>query len=222
MAHPRARVVPVEAGTLDFTHPLTRRSVFWELDPLSENYAGADSELDKASWLLAQAYEQKTVGFSIVDPRWESGAYATVLMCPPAAAPGAVRLPTSPFSADAYALTSLHIDVASRVRGWEAVLIDAAVAHLSTNQSDHALAAVEAFGLREDADTSVLDGIVQRVADSAHKIGLMPVTALESAGFTVVADHPAIPRLRLDLPPEAGLLSEEEIAELLATVPATS
>ena len=46
------------------------------------------------------------------------------------------------------------------------------------------------------------------------------VSILESAGFKIVADHPAIPRLRLTLPPEFDLLTAHEIADLLAEVPA--
>jgi len=44
------------------------------------------------------------------------------------------------------------------------------------------------------------------------------VEVLESAGFEVVADHPEIPRLRLELPPAHGLLTEREVADLLAAV----
>lgn len=194
------RVVPLDVGTLAHLHPAARRSVFWELDPLTCDPSFA-SDMDKYAWLLAQAYEHTTVGFSIVDERAETGAHATILMCPPAAAPGAVRLPTAPFSADAYALTSLHIDSSASGIGWEAVLIDAAVASLTSRS----LPAVEAFGFRtEPTDNSV--------------IGLLPVEVLESAGFEVVADHREIPRLRLELPPSHDLLTEREIADLLAAV----
>lgn len=207
---PAAKLVTLEAETLSCLHPAAARSVFWELDPLSESYQGIDSEMDKSAWLLALVYEQKTAGFSIVTDR----ARATLLMCPPSAAPGAVRLPTAPFSADAYCLTSLHVDAAFAGIGWEALLIDAATAHLTQLP----LPAIEAFGLKDDYSHD-LTGICKTIVENAEQIGLMPVSALESAGFSIVADHPVIPRLRLDLPPEQGLLSEREIAELLAQVP---
>lgn len=197
----RARLIPLDASNLARIHRTTARSVYWELDPLGDAFGGTDSDVDKAAWLFALAYEQPNVGFSIVDPATTTGAHATLLMCPPSAAPGTVRMPTAPFSADAYCLTSLHIDSAVAGIGWEAVLIDAAVAALSSRS----LPAVEAFGLRtEPADNSV--------------IGLMPVEVLESAGFKVVADHREIPRLRLELPPAHDLLTESEVADLLAAV----
>lgn len=212
-----ARVIPLDAANLNRIHRTTARSVFWELDPLGDAFAGTDSEVDKAAWLLALAYEQPAVGFSIIDPLTSAGAHATLLMCPPAAAPGAVRMPTAPFSPDAFCLTSLHIDAAAARTGWEAVLIDAAVASL-TQQS---FPAVEAFGYRVEAvpESEQVSKLTRDIVDKRSSIGVMPVGVLESAGFTVVADHPAIPRLRLELPPAHDLLTEREIAELLAGVP---
>lgn len=212
-----ARVIPLDAANLNRIHRTTARSVFWELDPLGDAFAGTDSEVDKATWLLALAYEQPAVGFSIIDPSTTAGAHATLLMCPPAAAPGAVRMPTAPFSPDAFCLTSLHIDAAAARTGWEAVLIDAAVASL-TQQS---FPAVEAFGYRVEAvpESEQVSKLTRDIVDKRSSIGVMPVDVLESAGFTVVADHPAIPRLRLELPPAHDLLTEREIAELLAGVP---
>lgn len=212
-----ARVIPLDAANLNRIHRTTARSVFWELDPLGDAFAGTDSEVDKAAWLLALAYEQPAVGFSIIDPSTTAGAHATLLMCPPAAAPGAVRMPTAPFSPDAFCLTSLHIDAATARTGWEAVLIDAAVASLT----QLSLPAVEAFGYRVEAvpESEQVSKLTRDIVDKRSSIGLMPVEVLESAGFTVVADHPAIPRLRLELPPAHDLLTEREIAELLAGVP---
>lgn len=209
-----ARVIPLDAATVDRIHRTAARSVFWELDPLGDAFGGTDSDVDKAAWLLSRTYEQPAVGFSIVDPAATSGAHATVLMCPPSAAPGAVRMPTAPFSADAFCLTSLHIDAAVAAIGWEAVLIDAAVASL-TQQS---IPAVEAFGVRSERPEE-LTSMCRRLVEQRTLIGLMDVDVLESAGFKVVADHPAIPRLRLELPPAHDLLTEREIAELLAAVP---
>ena len=209
----RARLIPLDASNLARIHRTTARSVYWELDPLGDAFGGTDSDVDKAAWLFTLAYEQPNVGFSIVDPETTTGARATLLMCPPSAAPGAVRMPTAPFSADAYCLTSLHIDSAVAGIGWEAVLIDAAVAALT----QRSLPAVEAFGLRSDLPEDLTRMCRQLVANRST-IGLMPVDVLESAGFQIVADHPAIPRLRLELPPVHDLLTEREIADLLAAV----
>lgn len=212
-----ARVIPLDAANVSRIHRATARSIFWELDPLADGYAGTDSEVDKAAWLFALAYEQPAVGFSIIDTTSSTGAHATLLMCPPSAAPGALRMPTAPFSADAFCLTSLHIDSVDAGTGWEAVLIDAAVASL-TQQS---LPAVEAFGYRSEAlgELERESSLTRELVEKRNAIGLMPVDVLESAGFVVEVDHPVIPRLRLELPPAHDLLTEREIAELLAGVP---
>ena len=49
-------------------------------------------------------------------------------------------------------------------------------------------------------------------------IGLMSYETLRSAGFEVAADHPVLPRLRLELPPEHDMLSAAAAEDLLARV----
>ena len=105
-------------------------------------------------------------------------------------------------------LTSLFIDPGFAGIGLESLLLDAAI--MSLVERD--VPAVEAFGWRTDffarADVDeLLEGPVGAVLRSASEIGLMSVSVLESAGFKVVADHPVLPRLRLDLPPQHDLIS---------------
>lgn len=213
MAAPKASLVALTYHSLERIHRHTATSTFWELDPLHSAYTGAQSEADKGAWLVQRALRQSTVGFSIAEATSTVGAFATVLFCPVADAPGAVRMPTAPPSRDAWLVTSLHTDTASRGRGWESVLLDAVI----IAATERGAAALEVFGLRPGAQptSDLCRGIIREAA----LIGIVEVPALESAGFTVVRDHPVIPRLRLDLPPAHDLLSAAEIAELLAEVP---
>jgi len=228
----RAQVVPLRAGCLDRLHPQTAAGVFWELDPLVTGGSELSPEIDKEAWLVSLAYRQDTVGFSIVDAAADArgsadseasaddeavlGALATVLYCPSADAPGAVRMPTAPVSDDAWLVTSLHIDAAVRDRGWESVLLDSVIA-ASTNAG---VPALEVFGLRPEAAGEAISAACGELVAGAAEIGLVEVSILESAGFKVHADHPAIPRLRLSLPPQFDLLTAREIADLLAEIPA--
>lgn len=219
MAHSRdtsARVVPLRIGSLDRMHPKTASSVFWELDPLVAGVSEADPEIDKEAWLVALAFNHEPVGFSIIDAGSETGAMATILYCPAADAPGAVRMPTAPVSKDAWLVTSLHIDEAARRRGWESVLLDSVIGAATSA----GVSALEVFGMRADAPKQRLSPACAELVDAAPQIGLTEVSILESAGFKIVADHPVIPRLRLTLPPEFDLLTAREIADLLAEVPA--
>lgn len=210
----RAQVVPLDAQNLARVHPVTASSVFWEVDPLSEAYCATDSEVDKSVWLAARAAEQGTVGFSIAEAGSEFGAFASVLYCPAAEAPGAVRMPTAPVGRDAWVVTSLHIDLAVRRRGWEAVLLDSVIMAAATAGAP----ALEAFGLRPDAPVS--SPSAESLRRRSDRIGLVDAAILESAGFKVEADHPVIPRLRVSLPPAHDLLSAREVEDALARVPA--
>ncbi|WP_165242691.1 hypothetical protein [Corynebacterium lizhenjunii] len=175
-------------------HPQASKSVFWELKDTV-----ADTAFEKEAWLLAMLVRVGECGFTV-------GSEATVFFCPPQYAPGAAKLPTAPVSADAAFLTSLFISPTRASRGLEAVLLDATIVHLIT--ADYP--AVEAFGFRDSAQATALLGAKPAL------IGLLPVEILESAGFKVVQEHPATPRLRLDLPPENPLLSAAAVEDLLA------
>lgn len=212
----RAQVVPLTSQNLARVHRVSASSVFWEVDPLGEAYCAPDSEVDKSVWLVARAAEQGTVGFSIAEAATGYGAFATVLYCPAEQAPGAVRMPTAPASPGAWLVTSLHIDTAARHRGWESVLLDAVIMAASGAGAE----ALEVFGVRSEEDRSAgVSASAESLRRRAGDIGLVDVPLLESAGFRVVADHPAIPRLRMTLPPEHELLSAREVADALADVP---
>ncbi|WP_085549159.1 hypothetical protein [Corynebacterium pollutisoli] len=198
-------------------HPQAGRSIFWELDAEAASLVqdSGDPAFEKEAWLTTTLLDYGCCGLSL-ERSTAARAVATVLWCSRDAAPGCAQLPTAPVSEDAEVLTSLFIDPGFAGVGLEAVLLDAAIMQLV----DADVPAVEAFGWRQDffsrADVDeLLEGPVGSILRSASEIGLMSVAVLESAGFQVVADHPVLPRLRLELPPQHGLLSVAAVEELL-------
>jgi GNAT superfamily N-acetyltransferase len=204
-----ARVNPLSPDALSSIHPQAGRSIFWELAPdaAAVVQASGDPGFEKEAWLTTTLLEYGTCGFSLERSTRER-AVATILFCARENAPGAEQLPTSPVSDDAEVLTSLFIDPGFAGIGLESVLLDAAIMFLVEREAR----AVEAFGWRTDffarADVDeLLEGPVGNILRSASEIGLMSVPILESAGFKVIAEHPVLPRLRLELPPQQSLLS---------------
>lgn len=212
-----ATLIPLSLETMGRIHPQAARSIFWELDAEAASlvHDSGDPSFEKEAWLTTTLLEYGCCGLSL-ERSTAARAVATVLWCSRDAAPGCAQLPTAPVSEDAEVLTSLFIDPGFAGVGLEAVLLDAAIMQLV----DADVPAVEAFGWRQDffsrADVDeLLEGPVGSVLRSASEIGLMSVAVLESAGFQVVADHPVLPRLRLELPPQHGLLSVAAVEELL-------
>lgn len=212
-----ATLVPLSQETMGRIHPQAGRSIFWELDAEAASLVqdSGDPAFEKEAWLTTTLFNYGCCGLSL-ERSTAARAVATVLWCSRDAAPGCAQLPTAPVSEDAEVLTSLFIDPGFAGVGLEAVLLDAAIMQLV----DADVPAVEAFGWRQDffsrADVDeLLEGPVGSILRSASEIGLMSVAVLESAGFQVVADHPVLPRLRLELPPQHGLLSVAAVEELL-------
>lgn len=212
-----ATLIPLSPETMGRIHPQAGRSIFWELDAEAASlvHDSGDPAFEKEAWLTTTLLEYGCCGLSL-ERSTAARAVATVLWCSRDAAPGCAQLPTAPVSEDAEVLTSLFIDPGFAGVGLEAVLLDAAIMQLV----DADVPAVEAFGWRQDffsrADVDeLLEGPVGSILRSASEIGLMSVAVLESAGFQVVADHPVLPRLRLELPPQHGLLSVAAVEELL-------
>ncbi|GAB3593776.1 hypothetical protein CFAEC_13585 [Corynebacterium faecale] len=218
----QASLFPIAQDNLSLVHPQARRSVFWELEAtaVAAVEKSGHPEFEKEAWLSTTLFEQKTCGYSIgylnPDPIPSAPAISTVLYCLRDYAPGAATLPTAPVSKDAALITSLFIDEVFRGVGMEAVLLDAALVDLIKME----VPAVEAFGIRDlKINGSIgLDPTVREIAAQRNRIGLIEVEMLESAGFEVVADHPVLPRLRMEMPPQDPLMSAMEAQLLLASV----
>ena len=197
------------------------RTVFWEMAPTDAAVVAATGDVvfEKEAWLTTTLLNYGTCGFSIghreEHARHSQRAVATVLFCGREQAPGVSNLPTAPVSPDADVLTSLFLDPGFAGTGLEPVLLDAAIMAVVGREAP----AVEAFGRRLDLSAEQLAATgpdVRVICENAGNIGLLDVPTLESAGFRGVADHPVLPRLRLDLPPQQDLLSVEAIDQLLA------
>ena len=184
---------PVREGTR--IHRQAARSTFWEREA-----SVVDPAFEKEAWLATTLLSFGQCGFTV-------GEDATILFCSREDAAGAAKLPTAPISEDAEIITSLFVKAHLMGRGIEAVLVDAAIMHLTNRGS----AAVEAFGYYGDP-AAAADFLGHKPA----YIGLMSYETLRSAGFEVAADHPVLPRLRLELPPEHDMLSAAAAEDLLA------
>lgn len=209
----QASLFPITQENLALLHPQARTSVFWELAP--ETTATVEPAFEKEAWLSTTLLEHGRCGFNI-GYRNGTPAISTVIFSRREAAPGAATLPTAPVAPDAALISSLFIEEVFRGVGMESVLLDAALMDLMQLR----FSAVEAFGLREvpARDLDDLDPGTRGLVSRRRHIGLIDYTSLISAGFEVVADHPVLPRLRMELPPEHGLLSAEAARLLLAEV----
>jgi len=184
---------PVIEGTR--IHRQAARSTFWELEA-----AVSDPVFEKEAWLATTLLSFGQCGFTV-------GEDATILFCSREDAAGTAKLPTAPISEDAEVITSLFVKAHLAGRGIEAVLIDAAIKHLTNRGS----CAVEAFGYYGDPVAAA-----EFLGHKPDYIGLMAYDTLRSPGFEVAADHPVLPRLRLELPPEHDVLSAAAVEDLLA------
>ncbi|MDY3127711.1 MAG: hypothetical protein SOW59_06230 [Corynebacterium sp.] len=205
-------------------HPQALRSMYWECAQEVN-----DPGFEKEAWVSATLLRFGDCGFTV-------GQEATLFYCDRRYAPGVVKVPTGPVSADAAIITSLFINSERQNKGLEAVLIDAAIIDLSNRN----FAAVEAFGyysgwtvsyaplgepgIEDEVNFEIDSDMAMACYDRTRHflgirpedIGLMSVDVLLAAGFEIISDHPLIPRLRLELPPSHDLLSAAAAEDLVA------
>ncbi|WP_080792217.1 hypothetical protein [Corynebacterium pacaense] len=224
----QAALFPITQDELSLIHPWAARSIFWEMAPeaAAAVHRSGSPEFEKEAWLSATLLEYRSCGFNIGYAN--APALSTVLYCHRDLAPGTVTMPSGPVSPDAAVISSLFIDEVFRGLGLEAALIDAALMDLVGWR----VPAVEAFARRGGAagdpahiaDTGVTadTGSPGTAWILAHgrEIGLIDEAVLQSAGFRLIADHPLLPRYRMELPPVDGLLSARDAEILLAGVEA--
>ncbi len=205
-----ARLQPLNTEAIPLVHHECATSVFWELRPSLQTAKGLDVSFEKEAWLATGLLEGACGGYNLLHQRAGVApirAIATVLYCPPVYAPGAEVMPCSPVSKDAKLITSLHIDPVIARTGLEAAMLDAVIMDLVAAD----VPAVEVFGLRPEVDPTA--DVVEILAN-IRQVGLVSVPELESAGFKVIADHPVIPRLRMELPPARELLTAQAVADI--------
>lgn len=219
--YPQLKPTPITAENLNQVHPQAARSLFWEMEgQVAKDVATSGAPtLEKEAWLARTLLDDGPCGFNLMLdeargrgqlPGVGSRAVATILYCHPYFAPGAGALPTAPVSADAYLATSLFIDAGFAGVGLETVLLDACLTDLTARR----VPAVEAFAVQDEVAEAEPE--VTEIAEHAREIGMFAYEVLRGAGFTVTAQHPRVPRLRLELPPAGGLLTDAAVDDLLA------
>ncbi|MGV9671568.1 MULTISPECIES: hypothetical protein [unclassified Gordonia (in: high G+C Gram-positive bacteria)] len=217
--------------------PHARRCVFWEVDPGTvggddlDTVCVADtstfeSEFDKEAWISSVLLEWGACGQFATDPS-TGVVVGTAFYAPPGRIPRSRLFPTSPVSADAVLLSSIHVEP-----GYEEVaspLLDAVV----TDLIRRGVRAVEAFGLvraggsaddRDSDPTGVRDisewsdeeivNVAREILDNPQPDlctrCLIDAAFLKASGFDVVASHARFPRFRLELDEGLGWKSEVE------------
>ncbi|MGO4203248.1 GNAT family N-acetyltransferase [Rhodococcus sp. TAF43] len=191
----------VTSLTLDGLDKLSshaRRCVFWEMDPAtvrsSREFSGFhDPEFEKEAWLSMVMLEWGSCGqVALVDDKPAGCA----LYAPPNMVPRADLFPTSPVSADAILLTTMRLEPTGDEFELGSTLIQAAVGDLVRR----GVRALEAFGIRPDADSSPSDVPTATAArECSPQECMISADFLTDVGFEVVAPHHRFPRLRLEL-----------------------
>ena len=165
-----------------------RECVFWELTPaLSSRGRPCPSE-DKRGWLTTTLLEWGSPGrVAYVDG--QPAGYITY--APAHLVPRSVAFPTSPVSADAVVLMTARMAPRYAGQGLGRVLIQSAAKDVLRRGGR----AMEAYG-------------------SAGRAGecLLPTDFLLAVGFHTAREHPAYPRMRLDLRTALRWRSEVEQA----------
>jgi ribosomal protein S18 acetylase RimI-like enzyme len=169
------QLVPLTLDNLPDLPAPCAACVFWELDPVSGARVGGRSALEKRAWVLAVLEEWGTCGRVVYVDQQPAGF---TLYAPPAYVPRSAAFPTSPVSDDAVQLTTAWIAPEFRGQGLGRTLVQAAAKDLLSR----GVRAIEVFGDEKGRQRCVL-----------------PAEFLRAVGFDVVREHPAYPRLRLEL-----------------------
>ncbi|RKS80367.1 acetyltransferase (GNAT) family protein [Motilibacter peucedani] len=185
------RVAAVTLDNLDDLPVRCRGCVFWELDPVTGERAANDGDprLEKESWVSSVLLEWGSCGRIVYV---ESAPAGFALYAPPAYVPRASAFPTSPVSADAVLLTTMHVVPEFTGAGLGRVLVQT----IAKDLQRRGVRAVEAF------------------ADAKHEGPhcLVPADFLLSVGFKTVRPHHRFPRLRLELKATVSWREDMEVA----------
>jgi GNAT superfamily N-acetyltransferase len=193
------RLASLTLDNLGDLPPRCRRCVFWELDPVGQARAleVGDPSLEKEAWISSVLLEWGSCGKLVYVDDVPAGyiAYA-----PPRYAPRSVAFPTSPISADAVLLMTVHVVAEFAGEGIGRMLVQGLVKDLTAR----GVRAIEAFG---DLEWS-------------RPTCLVPADFLLAVGFKTVRPHPQYPRLRLDIHTalSAHLEAEVPVERLIAEV----
>ncbi len=188
-------ILPLTMARLDGLLEPCDECAFWELAPARFTKDPGAARVAKHEWLSSTLLEWGSPGrIAYVD-----GVPAGYLTFAPAGlAPRALAFPTAPVSADALVLLTVRVRRRYAGQGLGRALVQTAAKDVLSRGHR----ALEAF--------------VSRAGDHC----LVPEGFLHAVGFATVREHPAYPRLRLDLGTAVSWLAEMESAveRLLAPV----
>ncbi|MFE9028766.1 GNAT family N-acetyltransferase [Streptomyces iakyrus] len=172
------RLVPLTLDNLQDLPKRCRSCVFWELDPVSGEAAvkAGTAASEKEAWISAVLLDWGSCGRVVYVDDVPVGF---VLYAPPAYVPRSTAFPTSPVSPDAVQLITAFIVPGYQGQGLGRVMVQTVAKDLLRR----GFKAIEAFG---DA----------RWKEPAC---VLPADHLLAVGFKTVRQHPAHPRLRLEL-----------------------
>ncbi len=194
--------------TFDELPEACRSCVRWELGEEGTSSAGADARtFEKEAWLSRLLLTWPAAGrvASIGD---RPAGY--VLVAPPEAVARSTALPTSPVSRDAALLVTARVADWARGAGIGRMLVQGVAKDLTRR----GFTALELFGARGDtraghdaAGDTPPTGTDPDEPDEAWGTAcwtsltpcIVPSAFAEAVGFTVVAEHPHVPRLRMEL-----------------------
>ena len=165
---------PVTVDTLGDLVGKCRDCAFWERGPAHRSEPTVAAGRDKADWVRRVEAQWGVPGWIV---RVDGQPAGQLLLAPGHLTPRSLAFPTSPVSDDAIVLLSVRIDPRYAGHGLGRRLIQTAAREVLT----HDFRAIEAFG------------------STRSERCLLPVDFLTAVGFHVVREHPAYPRLRLDL-----------------------
>ena len=219
-----AEVRHLSASTVSGIVPACAGTLFWELAPASDDAqaprritGSLDTALEKESWLTSVLVSGCGGGFSVHLPGEDNPPVGTLLFAHPTVIPGASKLPTAPVSADAYVITSIHMEQPYRGDGLELLMIDATLITLDAR----GVPAVEVFAIRRvPSPDELLNPAHVQIWEDAKRIGLYSHELWESAGFQLVEDHPLLPRYRMEMPPPLSV--QELLGEALLSPEGTT
>ncbi|MGV9792610.1 hypothetical protein [Gordonia sp. NPDC003422] len=230
-------IVRLDLDSFELLPQHTRRCVFWEVDPATNQGRPGDtamfgdlgafeSEFDKEAWISGLLLEWGTCGQIAVDTATNS-VVGTAFYAPPNRVPRSTSFPTSPVSHDAVLLTSIRTEPGHDEAA--TLLLDAVLADLMRR----GVRAVEAFGLVRsahqpgDGDMASEEGLSSWTDESIVEVAreildgpqgdlctacMIDAGFLKDSAFDVVASHPRFPRFRLELDEGLGWKFEVESA----------
>lgn len=182
--------VRLTLDNLDAIPAPCRSCLFWECDPVRRARLD-DPAAEKEAWISEVLREWGSCGrVAVVDDQ----LVGHLVYAPAGFVPGSTGFATSPVSADAVLLTTVHVDPAARGGGVGRMLVRA----MARDLVERDIRAVEAFGYRG--------------SQAGQHRCTVPADFLSGVGFRTQRAHPVTPRMRMDLRTALTWKSEVEAA----------